>query len=298
MISFVRLNNKFHRPGDVVTGHIVVQTKEKFSIEALELCFERRTRLLIEGNSNTYHDVDHDAVVFSKRNMVLDSVEISAGEHQFPFKFLLGQNEVSSSTVRRYFGETRVDFINDYIIYTICNGVSGKVTHLNSYQESEPSLEKDVVLTQSNFLCTLKRNVVKLVVDKMGYLPGELVKPVLRISKNNIKSIHKVTFGVYECFIHRNHTIRSRKIAETNGYLVDHNEIAGCLRLPTSTGATCKDPLYDVQIVVEASVQLHKSTLKIKKNLNVKQVKTLLPEKEESFALQPVIHRDHVINYY
>lgn len=293
MKIFVRLDKTHFKPGSLVTGSVFVQLKEKTQANNLTLQLKKVQTVRIFDKESPSNDTDSSRVVYKKEAILHENLELSSGEHIFPFKFLLKRGDFASTKTKGYFGSMYVEIENIYTVTGICNMEQSKPHTLMIYQTNKVDNPTSIVLVRSNMLCNIKRHSFDLEINKVSFLPGDILQVEIKADSKKLKKIGIIKFKLFENFIYCNKLMRSRLLTETTSTM-SGDVIKSVMRLPVTTAATCTESEFEIQIILEAEITYHKQKLKAKKYLSVRGLGSLLPEIEEHYALQAINHQEKV----
>ncbi|KAL6122178.1 hypothetical protein NUSPORA_00798 [Nucleospora cyclopteri] len=293
LTASVCTEKKCFKSTEEINGQVIIKTKIPIKIDKFFIRLQKRNKISVDFKDfKELQNFTSDRKIYENDFLFRDVTQISSGEHFFPFKLFLRLQDNAATKVKGSFTDCDINLESTYTLSVLINDHIYYSYPLNIYDEIDNVIYTDVVISQNTMLRLIKKIPFRIEIDRNWYYSGE--KITAKIHSFGKKNIKKAVFNLYEILMinYENQMIRTRRVAFQNASTINQKEFFCQMQIPTVTAGTCKGTDFQVHIILEAEIFLKTSNpIKIKKNINVRQLEIVIPEIEEYFILQGVEHR-------
>lgn len=310
MVSlYLSVDRRHYFPYDVVSGRLTLKTKTPVHVRRLDVRVLKMQRLCVKeagGQKRLVAGGEETSYIHDRSTEVMADDELSMGEHIFPFRFSIHGDDGGSTRLSGRFNDLDCSFENGYAIEAVYDGdavPASALLDLTVFNRSDSLTFVDAKIKVQSFMCLLTSvYFYRITTDKALYNPGDLVRmrcfPTSIIKKSIVVGI---SVSLYEIIVFYNdgrRGVRSRPLVEAQGVRTERNVFEAQLRLPAGTSATVNEGAATVRVALFFNLTLrHQPPLKIKRYIDVGRPGISIPEIEEQFMLEGVVHNEQFIEF-
>ncbi|KAI5169436.1 hypothetical protein PAEPH01_0711 [Pancytospora epiphaga] len=287
----ISLKNRSYFPCDCVKGRLTVLTKEPCKLDKLELFLYRTCKLEITNEKHTKiplfecskNDKGHQFTIALNK-------ELCAGEHIFPFSFVLSGLESASGKMNEKLNNYDWAYTSLYQLEGI-GTINGKEERskidVPIYNRLASIPYIDIKFKINGILC-LKRltYLYRIVTDRTFYKTGDLIHvncfPTSVCSRSVVSEIklHLQEIALYRDG--KTEITGSKLISTGKCQRLDKNEFKGEIRIPFNLCGTVISTNYSIQTVIEFEIRFYRGwPIKVKKYIDVGKSTIVIPKIEE-----------------
>ncbi|XP_030831706.1 arrestin domain-containing protein 3 isoform X2 [Strongylocentrotus purpuratus] len=206
-------NQEVYKPGDVVQGEArIVVSEDKGDIRGIQIkcvgkSYTHWTESEVSGDSQSSVDYTTNYEYFKQEitlqgagadSTTADRIKLTAGEHRFPFQFQIPNISLpppfeASNGYVRYYVKINIDRPWKFDHHTQKLFSIGTVKDLNYELNVLVPASQQVEKTVCCLCCASGPIVLKGMIDKRGYVPGEYIFVSLDLHNNSSRRINYIT---------------------------------------------------------------------------------------------------------